>query len=80
MLANQDDLARLMTIEQGKPLAESSGEVVYAASFLEWFGEEAKRVYGDTIPAPAAPTSASSSSRSRSAWSPASRRGIFRWR
>jgi succinate-semialdehyde dehydrogenase/glutarate-semialdehyde dehydrogenase len=50
MLANQDDLARLMTIEQGKPLAESKGEVVYAASFLEWFGEEAKRVYGDTIP------------------------------
>ena len=50
MLASQDDLARLMTIEQGKPLAESKGEVVYAASFLEWFGEEAKRVYGDTIP------------------------------
>jgi succinate-semialdehyde dehydrogenase/glutarate-semialdehyde dehydrogenase len=52
MMANQDDLARLMTIEQGKPLAESRGEVVYAASFLEWFGEEAKRVYGDTIPSP----------------------------
>ena len=50
MLANQDDLARLMTIEQGKPLAESKGEVAYAAAFLEWFGEEAKRVYGDTIP------------------------------
>jgi succinate-semialdehyde dehydrogenase/glutarate-semialdehyde dehydrogenase len=50
MLANQDDLARLMTTEQGKPLAESKGEVAYAASFLEWFGEEAKRVYGDTIP------------------------------
>src|SRR4051812_28416442 len=50
MLANQDDLARLMTIEQGKPLAESRGEVAYAAAFLEWFGEEAKRVYGDTIP------------------------------
>ena len=41
-----------MTVEQGKPLAESRGEVAYAASFLEWFGEEAKRVYGDTIPAP----------------------------
>jgi succinate-semialdehyde dehydrogenase/glutarate-semialdehyde dehydrogenase len=54
MMANQDDLARLMTIEQGKPLAESRGEVAYAASFLEWFGEEAKRVYGDTIPAPQA--------------------------
>jgi succinate-semialdehyde dehydrogenase/glutarate-semialdehyde dehydrogenase len=50
MLANQDDLARLMTTEQGKPLVESTGEVAYAASFLEWFGEEAKRVYGDTIP------------------------------
>jgi succinate-semialdehyde dehydrogenase / glutarate-semialdehyde dehydrogenase len=50
MLASQDDLARLMTIEQGKPLTESKGEVIYAASFLEWFGEEAKRAYGDTIP------------------------------
>jgi succinate-semialdehyde dehydrogenase/glutarate-semialdehyde dehydrogenase len=50
MMASQDDLARLMTIEQGKPLAESKGEVAYAAAFLEWFGEEAKRVYGDTIP------------------------------
>src|SRR5438552_8978745 len=50
MMANQDDLANLMTIEQGKPLTESNGEVAYAASFLEWFGEEAKRVYGDTIP------------------------------
>lgn len=50
MLQHQEDLARLMTIEQGKPLVESRGEVVYAASFLEWFAEEAKRVYGDTIP------------------------------
>ena len=50
MMANQDDLARLMTIEQGKPISESRGEVAYAAAFLEWFGEEAKRVYGDTIP------------------------------
>src|SRR5262245_1143763 len=50
MLEHQEDLARLMTIEQGKPLTESKGEVMYAASFLEWFGEEAKRVYGDTIP------------------------------
>jgi succinate-semialdehyde dehydrogenase/glutarate-semialdehyde dehydrogenase len=50
MMANQEDLARLMTLEQGKPLVESRGEVAYAASFLEWFGEEAKRVYGDTIP------------------------------
>src|SRR4051794_11914638 len=50
MIANQEDLAQLMTAEQGKPIAESRGEVAYAASFLEWFGEEAKRVYGDTIP------------------------------
>ena len=50
MMAHQEDLARLMTLEQGKPLAESKGETAYAASFLEWFGEEAKRVYGDTIP------------------------------
>ena len=50
MLQHQDDLARLMTTEQGKVLTESKDEVVYAASFLEWFAEEAKRVYGDTIP------------------------------
>src|SRR5215470_4699696 len=50
MLQHQEDLARLMTTEQGKVLAESRGEVAYAAAFLEWFGEEAKRVYGDTIP------------------------------
>jgi succinate-semialdehyde dehydrogenase/glutarate-semialdehyde dehydrogenase len=50
ILAHQEDLARIMTAEQGKPLAESRGEIAYAASFIEWFGEEAKRVYGDTIP------------------------------
>jgi succinate-semialdehyde dehydrogenase / glutarate-semialdehyde dehydrogenase len=50
MLENQEDLAVLMTREQGKPVAESRAEIAYAASFLEWFGEEAKRVYGDTIP------------------------------
>jgi len=50
MMENQEDLARLMTLEQGKPLVESRGEVAYASAFLEWFGEEAKRVYGDTIP------------------------------
>jgi succinate-semialdehyde dehydrogenase/glutarate-semialdehyde dehydrogenase len=50
MLENQDDLAVIMTAEQGKPLAESRGEIGYAASFLEWFAEEGKRVYGDTIP------------------------------
>jgi len=47
---NSDDLALMMTTEQGKPLAEAKGEVTYAASFIEWFAEEAKRVYGDTIP------------------------------
>ena len=52
LLANQDDLGALMTLEQGKPLAEAKGEVAYAASFIEWFAEEARRVYGDTIPAP----------------------------
>lgn len=50
MMANADDLATLMTAEQGKPLAESKSEIIYSASFLEWFGEEAKRVYGDVIP------------------------------
>ena len=50
MLANTDDLAVIMTAEQGKPLAESKGEIAYAASFIEWFAEEGKRVYGDTIP------------------------------
>jgi len=51
MMANQEDLAVLMTVEQGKPLAESRGEIAYAASFLEWFAEEGKRAYGDVIPA-----------------------------
>lgn len=50
MLRHADDLARIMTAEQGKPLAEARGEVVYGASFLEWFAEEGKRVYGETIP------------------------------
>ena len=52
MMANQEDLARLMTAEQGKPLAEARGEIAYAASFIDWFAEEGKRVYGDTIPSP----------------------------
>lgn len=50
MLTHQDDLALLMTLEQGKPLAESRGEILYAANFLEWFAEEGKRTYGETIP------------------------------
>ncbi len=53
ILENKDDLAHLMTIEQGKPLVEAAGEVVYGASFIEWFAEEAKRTYGDSIPSTA---------------------------
>ncbi|MEX2615870.1 MAG: NADP-dependent succinate-semialdehyde dehydrogenase [Alphaproteobacteria bacterium] len=52
MLENQEDLAVLMTLEQGKPLAEARGEVLYSASFIEWFAEEGKRIYGDIIPTP----------------------------
>ncbi len=54
MLANADDLAAIMTAEQGKPLAEAKGEITYAASFIEWFAEEGKRVQGDTLASPAA--------------------------
>ena len=54
MMVHQEDLAQIMTAEQGKPLAESRGEIAYGASFLEWFAEEAPRVYGDTIPGPSA--------------------------
>lgn len=54
MMENQGDLARIMTAEQGKPLSESRGEIAYAASFVEWFAEEGKRVYGDVIPSPKA--------------------------
>lgn len=53
ILANQDDLGAIMTAEQGKPLAEAKGEIAYAGSFVEWFAEEGKRIYGDIIPAPA---------------------------
>ena len=52
IMSNQEDLALLMTSEQGKPLAEARGEIAYAASFIEWFAEEGKRIYGDVIPAP----------------------------
>ena len=54
IMENQEDLALIMTAEQGKPLAESRGEIAYGASFVKWFAEEARRIYGDTIPAPAA--------------------------
>jgi succinate-semialdehyde dehydrogenase / glutarate-semialdehyde dehydrogenase len=52
MMENQEDLAQILTAEQGKPLAESRGEIAYGASFIEWFAEEARRVYGETIPVP----------------------------
>ena len=52
IMENQEDLAQIMTMEQGKPLAESRGEIAYGANYVEWFAEEAKRVYGDTIPGP----------------------------
>ena len=52
IVANADDLAVILTTEQGKPLAEAKGEILYGASFVEWFAEEAKRVYGDVIPSP----------------------------
>jgi succinate-semialdehyde dehydrogenase/glutarate-semialdehyde dehydrogenase len=54
IIENREDLARIMTVEQGKPLAESRGEINYAAGFIEWFAEEAKRIYGDVIPTPQA--------------------------
>jgi len=53
IMENQEDLGRILTLEQGKPLAEARGEIAYGASFIEWFAEEGKRVYGDTIPASA---------------------------
>lgn len=53
MMENQEDLARILTAEQGKPLAEARSEIAYGASYIEWFAEEAKRIYGDTIPEPA---------------------------
>ena len=52
VIQHQDDLASLLTLEQGKPLSEAKGEIAYGASYLQWFAEEAKRLYGDTIPAP----------------------------
>lgn len=54
IMENQEDLALIMTTEQGKPLTESRGEIAYGASFVKWFAEEARRIYGDTIPSPAA--------------------------
>ena len=67
MMANQEDLALIMTAEQGKVLAESRGEIAYGAAFVEWFGEEAKRIDGDVIPGPSR-TSVSCVSSNRWAW------------
>ncbi len=74
MMENQDDLGMILTAEQGKPLAEAKGEIAYGASFIEFFGEEAKRVYGETIPGHQRDKRIRSSS-SRSASPPRSRRG-----
>jgi len=52
MMEAQDDLAKILTAEQGKPLAEAAGEIAYGANYVEWFAEEAKRIYGDTIAPP----------------------------
>ena len=75
MMENQEDLARIMTAEQGKPLAELRGEIAYGASFVEFFAEEARRIYGETIPRRGR-TPACWRSSSRSASSRRSRRGI----
>ncbi len=80
IIANQDDLALLMTTEQGKPLAEARGEVVYGAAFVEWFAEEAKRVYGETIPQHLRRQAADRAASSRSACARRSRRGTSRSR
>ena len=77
MIANKEDLALIMTSEQGKPLAEARGEVDYAASFVEFYAEEAKRIYGETIPSHRADARIIVM-RSRSASSPRSRPGISR--
>ena len=78
MLAHQEDLGRLISREQGKPLAEGKGEIAYAASYVEWFAEEATRANGEVIPAPVTGAPHAGAEGSRSAWSPRSRRGTFR--
>ena len=78
LMANQEDLGRIMTAEQGKPFAEAKGEVAYGASFVEWFAEEAKRMNGETLPQ-LTTTAASWSSSSPLACAQPSRRGTSRW-
>ena len=78
MMANQEDLAIIMTREQGKPLAESRGEIAYGAGFVEWFAEEAKRVYGDIIPTVAERPAADGAQAAGRRRAPRSRPGISR--
>ena len=80
MVESADDLAAILTAEQGKPLPEAKGEILYGAAFIEWFAEEAKRVYGETIPREHGRAAGCSCSSSRSASAPRSRRGTSRWR
>ena len=80
LMANQDDLGRIMTAEQGKPLAEAKGEVAYGASFVEWFAEEAKRINGETLPPVRQQPPPAWCCASRSACARPSRRGTSRWR
>jgi acyl-CoA reductase-like NAD-dependent aldehyde dehydrogenase len=75
MIEHADDLATILTAEQGKPLAEAKGEIAYGASFIEWFAEEAKRVYGETIPGHQRRQAHHRDQASPSAWRPRSRRG-----
>ena len=79
MMEHQEDLAQILTAEQGKPLAEARGEIAYGASYIEWFAEEGKRVYGDTIPQPSNDKRVVVSSNLLVSL-PASRRGISRMR
>ncbi len=72
-----EDLAQIMTAEQGKPISESRGEVAYGASFVEFFAEEAKRIYGETIPTHKRAGASSSTGSPWASWA-RSRRGIFR--
>ena len=78
IIENADELALLLSREQGKPVAEAKGEIIYGAGFVEFFAEEAKRIDGETMPSLQGRLPASSSSSSRSASSPPSRRGTSR--
>jgi acyl-CoA reductase-like NAD-dependent aldehyde dehydrogenase len=77
MMTHQEELGEILAREQGKPFAEAKGEIAYGASFIEWFAEEARRVYGDVIPSPVSAAASSWRSSNRSASRPPSRHGIF---